>query len=693
MKLTNFVLISCALLSGLILASCSSPVPSTQDGSDLWFANSQPYEQVLASVETAIDPSLDKEEYRITIKDGKRSVIGGSEAGVRYGIYALQRNETLGMEGENIEIGSKPRYEYRLLDHWDNLDDSVERGYAGKSMWEWTSPEIPEARIRKYGELCASVGINGSVVNNVNSNPLMLDSEHIARVAKIADILREYGIKAYIAIKWTSPIVLDGIKTGDPLDPSLRQWWKDKADEIYAAIPDFGGFLVKANSEGQEGPQDHGRTHADGANMLAEALAPHGGIVMWRAFVYDPSSDDRARQAVEEFQPLDGQFLDNVIIQIKNGPIDFQPREPFNPLFGQLYKTKMMMEFQITQEYLGFSNHLVYHGTTYEECLDSDTYRDGEGTTVADVITGIAGVANTGQDANFSGYIFAQSNWYMFGRLAWNPELSAEDIAWEWLRQTFVKPEGMSDKAFKKKFLDPVFDIMMTSRETTVNYEMPLGLHHIFGGSHYGPGPWESSYRKDWSPTFYHKAGEDGIGFDRTREGTDNVDQYHEPLASQFNDLETCPENLLLWFHHLPWDYQLSSGKTLWDEICLHYDLGISQVEQYQKTWESLKPYVSESIFNEVTKKLDIQKNDAEWWRDACVGYFQQFSKKELPAGVRPLNMPIDSVQIKSVQSDRAGMPVHDENNKPILLTNRRFRPGGMMSSGGPAPKAPATNK
>lgn len=693
MKLTNFVLSSCALLSGLILASCSSPVPSTQDGSDLWFANSQPYEQVLASVETAIDPSLDKEEYRITIKDGKRSVIGGSEAGVRYGVYALQRNETLGMEGENIEIGSKPRYEYRLLDHWDNLDDSVERGYAGKSMWEWTSPEIPEARIRKYGELCASVGINGSVVNNVNSNPLMLDAEHIARVAKIADILREYGIKAYIAIKWTSPIVLDGIKTGDPLDPSLRQWWKDKADEIYAAIPDFGGFLVKANSEGQEGPQDHGRTHADGANMLAEALAPHGGIVMWRAFVYDPSSDDRARQAVEEFQPLDGQFLDNVIIQIKNGPIDFQPREPFNPLFGQLYKTKMMMEFQITQEYLGFSNHLVYHGTTYEECLDSDTYRDGEGTTVADVITGIAGVANTGQDANFSGYIFAQSNWYMFGRLAWNPELSAEDIAWEWLHQTFVKPEGMSDKAFKKKFLDPVFDIMMTSRETTVNYEMPLGLHHIFGGSHYGPGPWESSYRKDWSPTFYHKAGEDGIGFDRTREGTDNVDQYHEPLASQFNDLETCPENLLLWFHHLPWDYQLSSGKTLWDEICLHYDLGISQVEQYQKTWESLKPYVSESIFNEVTKKLDIQKNDAEWWRDACVGYFQQFSKKELPAGVRPLNMPIDSVQIKSVQSDRAGMPVHDENNKPILLTNRRFRPGGMMSSGGPAPKAPATNK
>ncbi|MDO5442348.1 MAG: alpha-glucuronidase [Bacteroidia bacterium] len=684
MKFIHIALSTGAMVMALGLASCNSPKAVEQDGSDLWFANSKPYEEVLSSVETAIDPSLGKEAYRITIKDGKRTVAGGSEAGIRYGVYALQRNEALGMEGENIEIMSQPRYEYRILDHWDNLDDSVERGYAGQSMWEWTAPEIPEARIRKYGELCASVGINGSVLNNVNSNPLMLDAEHIARVAAIADILREYGIRTYIAIKWTSPIVLDGIKTGDPLDPSLRQWWKDKADEIYAAIPDFGGFLVKANSEGQEGPQDHGRTHADGANMLAEALQPHGGIVMWRAFVYDPSSDDRARQAVEEFQPLDGQFMDNVIIQIKNGPIDFQPREPFNPLFGQLYKTKMMMEFQITQEYLGFSNHLVYHGTTYEECLDSDTYRDGEGTTVADVITGIAGVANTGQDANFSGYIFAQSNWYMFGRLAWDPNLSADAIAYEWIHQTFIQPEGMSDKAYQKKFVRPVHEILMTSRETTVNYEMPLGLHHIFGGSHYGPGPWESSYRKDWSPTFYHKAGEDGIGFDRTREGTDNVDQYHEPLASKFNDLETCPEELLLWFHHLPWDYQLSSGKTLWDEICLHYDTGISQVEEYRKTWESLKPYVSESIFNEVTKKLDIQKNDAEWWRDACVGYFQTFSKRDLPAGVRPLNMPIDSVMIKSVQSDRAGMPVHDENNKPILLTNRRFRPGGAMSSGGP---------
>lgn len=678
----NVFFAAVALISGLLVSSCGSPRPSDQDGSDLWFANSRPYEEVLASVETVIDSALAPEEYHIYDSEGKRFVAGGSEAGVRYGVYALQRAEVLGQAGAGMDIDEKPAYDIRLLNHWDNLDDTVERGYAGRSMWEWTSEDIPEARIRQYAALCASVGLNGSVLNNVNSNPLILDAEHIARIARIADILREYGIRTYLSIKWTSPIALSGVKTGDPLDPSVRQWWKDKADELYAAIPDFGGFLVKANSEGQEGPQDHGRTHADGANMLAEALAPHGGIVMWRAFVYSPLSPDRANQAVEEFEPLDGQFADNVIIQIKNGPIDFQPREPFNPLFGRLQKTNMMVEFQITQEYLGFSNHLVYHGPTYEETLDSDTYRDGEGSTVAKVIKAIAGVANTGQDANFSGYIFAQSNWYLFGRLAWNPELSAETIADEWIRQTFVRPEGMTAKAFDKKFIGPVKSIMMESREAAVNYMMPLGFHHIFGGSHYGPGPWERSIRQDWSPVFYHKADSLGIGFDRTREGTDNVDQYHEPLASRFNDLATCPENLILWFHHLPWDYTMSTGRTLWDEICLHYDTGISEVEGFQKTWAGLQPYVSGAIFDEVTKKLEIQKNDAEWWRDACVGYFQTFSRMDLPDGVRPLGMPIDSVMTKSVLSDRYGMPTHDENNKPVLVQNRRYRPGGLMSSG-----------
>lgn len=669
MKTNTKLILGAALV---LAAACSAPQPSTQDGTDLWLANGRDYEQILKSVQTDITNTLDKEEFHIFDKDGKRFVEGGSSAAVRYGIYALQRAEVMGQAGPGMDVREKPYYEYRILNHWDNLDDTVERGYAGLSMWEWTAPEIPVERIHHYGKLCASVGLNGAVLNNVNSNPLILDSEHIARISEIADILRQYGITTYLSIKWTSPIALSGIKSGDPLNPQVRKWWKDKAAEIYAAIPDFGGFLVKANSEGQAGPQDYGRTHADGANMLAEALNPYGGIVMWRAFVYSPTSPDRANQAVEEFKPLDGKFADNVIIQIKNGPIDFQPREPFSPLFGQLKKTAMMVEFQITQEYLGFSNHLVYHGTTYEECLDSDTYRDGQGSTVAKNVKAIAGVANTGQDPNFCGYIFAQSNWYAFGRLAWNPELSAEQIADEWVKQTFNKPEGMSEKAFEQKFLSPVKDILMTSRETAVNYSMPLGLHHIFAGSHYGPGPWERSIRPDWSCVYYHKAGEDGIGFDRTRTGSDNVDQYNQPLADKFNSLETCPENLLLWFHHVPWDYKMHNGNILWDELCRHYDTGISQVEGYIKTWESLKPYVSQAIFEEVSRKLDIQKNDAQWWRDACVGYFQTFSKMPLPQDVRALNVPIDSLRTKSMLSDRYGMPTHDENNQPVLVTPKR---------------------
>ena len=668
--------------AGLLAGACSNPVPQAQDGSELWFANGRSYEEVLNSVQTAINPELGKEEFHIYDLDGARHVDGGSAAGIRYGVYALQRAEVLGEAGPGIDMQQAPYYEYRILDHWDNLDDTVERGYAGLSMWEWTAPGIPKDRIHQYGRLCASVGLNGSVLNNVNSNALILDAEHIDRVAQIANILREYGIKTYLSIKWTSPMTLGGLKTADPLDPKVEKWWKDKADEIYEAIPDFGGFLVKANSEGQAGPQDYGRTHADGANMLARALKPHRGIVMWRAFVYSPVSSDRANQAVEEFEPLDGQFDDNVMVQIKNGPIDFQPREPFSPLFGRLEKTPMMMEFQITQEYLGFSNHLVYLAPLYEECLDSDTYRDGEGSTVAKMVKGIAGVANTGQDRNFSGYIFAQSNWYAFGRLAWDPTLSSERIADEWVRQTFKKPDGMSDKAFDKKFIKPVEDIMMSSRETTVSYSMPLGLHHIFAGSHYGPGPWETSSRRDWSPVFYHKVDAEGIGFDRTRNGTRNVDQYNEPLASMYNSLETCPENLLLWFHHVPWDYKMKDGSTLWDELCRHYDDGISAVEGYQKTWERLRPYVSEDIFKEVEKKLDIQKNDAEWWRDACIGYFQTFSGRPLPDGVRPLNMPIDSLRTKSMLSNRYGMPTHDENNEPVLVNRMRRGHGPVRLPG-----------
>ena len=622
-----------AALAGILLAACSSSVvPPEQDGTELWLAAGKPYEEVLASVQTAIDPALPAEGFHIYDAGGARHIDAGSEAGLRYGVYALQRAEALGQAGPGMDVQEKPFYDLRLLNHWDNLDDTVERGYAGLSMWEWTAPEIPEARIRHYGELCASIGLNGAVLNNVNSNPLMLDAEHIARVAKIADILREYGIKTYVSIKWTSPISLDGLKSGDPLDPKVRQWWKDKADEIYAAIPDFGGFLVKANSEGQAGPQDYGRTHADGANMLAEALAPHGGIVMWRAFVYSPTSPDRANQAVEEFLPLDGQFADNVIVQIKNGPVDFQPREPFSPLFGKLHDTKMMMEFQITQEYLGFSNHLAYLGTMWEECLDADTYRDGPGSTVAKMVTAIAGVANTGQDANFCGYVFAQANWYAFGRLAWNPELSAEEIADEWVRQTFLKPDGMSQKAFDKKFVAPVRDILMASREAVVDYEMPLGLHHLFGGTHYGPAPWDRLGRPDWTPAYYHQADSAGIGFDRTQDGSDNVHQYNEPLTSTYASLETCPEDLLL------------------------------------------KPYVSPALWEETDRKLTIQANDGRWWRDANVGYFQTFSGRPVPEDVEPLRTPIDSLIFRSIVSDRLGMPQHDEEGNPIIISPRRFR-------------------
>ena len=656
-----------ALAGAALMAACQKPVPVAQDGTDLWLAAGRPYEEVLASVQAAVDPALPAEGYHIYDADGVRHVDGGSEAGLRYGVYALQRAEVLGQAGPGLDLQEAPRYSLRLLNHWDNLDDTVERGYAGKSMWEWTSPDIPEARIRQYAELCASVGINGSVLNNVNANPLILDAEHIARVAKIAAILREYGIKTYLSIKWTSPIALSGLKSGDPLDRKVRKWWQDKAAEIYAAIPDFGGFLVKANSEGQAGPQDYGRTHADGANMLGEALAPYGGIVMWRAFVYSPTSPDRANQAVEEFLPLDGKFADNVIVQIKNGPIDFQPREPFSPLFGKLRDTPMMMEFQITQEYLGFSHHMAYHGTTWEECLDADTYRDGAGSTVARMVTAVAGVANTGQDPNLCGYVFAQANWYAFGRLAWNPELSAGEIADEWIRQTFLRPDGMSEAAFSARFVAPVRDMLMASREAVVDYEMPLGLHHLFGGTHYGPMPWERLARPDWTPAYYHKADSAGIGFDRTRGGSDNVDQYNEPLASTFNDPASCPEELLLWFHHLPWDYQMKSGRSLWDEICLHYDRGISQVEGFQRTWLGVKRYVCPALWQEVADKLDIQKHDAEWWRDACVGYFQQQAKRPLPDDVRPLGTPIDSLVYRQIASDALGMPLHDEQHRPII--------------------------
>ncbi len=528
----------------------------------------------------------------------------------------------------------EPHFQYRILDHWDNLDDSVERGYAGKSIWNWTG-ELPVGRIRAYGELNRSIGINGSVLNNVNANPKILTGEYLPRVAQIADILREYGIRTYLSINFATPMALGELPSADPLDESVIMWWKDKVDEIYAAIPDFGGFLVKASSEGQPGPQDFGRSHVDGANMLADALSPHGGIVMWRAFVYSATSPDRANQAVEEFKDLDGMFRDNVIIQIKNGPVDFQAREPVNPLFYNLSRTEAMPELQVTQEYLGQSMHLAFLAPMWEEF-----FKDAGSS-----FNAIAGVANTGQEDSWCGHIFSQANWYAFGRLAWDPALSSSQIAREWISLTFRKPRWCSARRFERKFISPVENMMLASREAVVDYTMPLGFHHIFNGSHYGPGPWQRSIRPDWSPLYYHRADSAGVGFDRTEAtGSANTAQYPEPWRSVYEDISTCPENLLLWFHHVPWDYTMSSGRTLWDEICLHYDRGISAVEEFISTWESVRPYVSRDIWQHVRQRLDIQYEDAKWWRDACVQYFGQFSAMPVPGDARQPEIPLDSL-------------------------------------------------
>ena len=548
-------------------------------------------------------------------------------------------NDALWLAAGPVETSGEPCYEYRILDHWDNLDDSVERGYAGPSIWAWTEEEIPEERIREYGRLNESIGINGSVLNNVNASPLMLTTEVLERVARIADILRDYGIRCYLAVNFATPMALGELPTADPQNPAVRRWWQLKAEEIYGMIPDFGGFLVKASSEGQPGPQDFGRSHADGANMLAAALKPYGGIVMWRAFVYSASSPDRANQAVEEFKPLDGQFASNVLIQIKNGPVDFQAREPVSPLFFNLEHTATMPELQITQEYLGQSWHLVYLGTMWEEFL-------AQSATLSRPCKAIAGVANTGQMEDWCGHIFSAANWYAFGRLAWDPTLGAEQIAEEWIRGTFIKPRWCPERRFTRKFVEPVKEMMMSSRETCVNYTMPLGFHHIFNGSHYGPGPWQGAPRPDWSPKYYHKADSAGVGFDRTcATGSGNTGQYPEPMRSIYENVDSCPENLLLWFHHLPWDYTMGSGRSLWDEICLHYDAGVTAVQGYIATWRRCKPYVNPEIWQKVQARLTVQESDARWWRDACVQYFRTFSGLPVPDDVRQPEIPLDSLK------------------------------------------------
>ena len=598
-------------------------------------------EDILKNLKNDFDLINDEGYIIKTIKSKDKNrilVTGKTDIGVLYGVFnflkLLQTNKSI----ENLNIVDAPKINVRMLNHWDNLNGTVERGYAGASLWNWQKlPDFIDQRYIDYARANASIGINGTVLNNVNANALILTPLYLEKVEALANTFRPYGIKVYLTARFSAPIEIGGLKTADPYDEKVKNWWKEKAAEIYKRIPDFGGFLVKANSEGQPGPQNYGRNHVDGANMLADAVAPFGGIVMWRAFVYSEHDvNDRAKQAYSEFVPYDGKFRDNVIVQVKNGAIDFQPREPFHPIFGAMPKTPLMMEFQITQEYLGFSTHLVYLPKLYQEVLEADTFGKGKGSTVAKIIdgtlenqkiTGIAGVANIGSDINWTGHPFAQANWYGFGRLAWNPYLDSETIADEWLRMTF------SNEA---NFVNPIKGMMLKSREAVVNYMTPLGLHHIMDtGHHYGPGPWVGNLsRPEWNPTYYHKADKNGIGFDRSKTGSKATAQYAPEVAKLFDDVKTCPEKDLLWFHHLSWDYKLKDGQTLWNGIALKYQEGVDEVATMQSTWNKMGNYVDETRFKEVQMLLNIQHKEAKWWRDACLLYFQQFSGKELPKGV-----------------------------------------------------------
>ena len=585
------------------------------------------------------DKQLQPEGFRIQRKNGKIILSSPTETGVLYAAYHLLRLQETRYNitaqplsrfaAADSQLEENPAYSLRILNHWDNMDRTVERGYAGQSLWNWDElPGVLSDRYKAYARANASIGINGTVLNNVNASPKILSAEYLQKVKALADIFRPYGLRVYLSVNFASPMILDGLSTADPLNKEVIRWWKNKVKEVYRTIPDFGGFLVKANSEGQPGPCDFGRTHADGANMLADALKPYKGIVMWRAFVYSPSDADRAKQAYLEFKPLDGQFRDNVIIQVKNGPIDFQPREPYSPLFSAMQHTPLMAEFQVTQEYLGHSNHLAYLAPMWKEFF---------GLVQPASLKAIAGVANIGTDTNWCGHTFAQANWYAFGRLAWQPSLSAGDIADEWLKQTFY-----TDSSRPSALTSQLKEMMLESHEAVVNYMMPLGLHHIFAwGHHYGPEPWCTipGARPDWLPSYYHRADKQGIGFDRSSKGSNAIAQYPETLAKQYDNIDSCPEKYLLWFHHVPWTYRMKNDRSLWDELCYHYDKGVRQVRDFQKTWDAAEKYIDAERFREVQSHLKIQACDAVWWKDACLLYFQQFSGMPIPYDIeRPVH-------------------------------------------------------
>lgn len=583
---------------------------------------------------------LGREGYALrSLRVGGRAVTliaANTDAGLLYGSFAWLRAAGTGADLARLDQRSAPRVSLRLLNHWDNLDRTVERGYAGASIWDWWKlPDILDARYVDYARANASLGINATVLNNVNAKAESLTAPFLAKAAALADVLRPYGIKVFLSARFSAPVDLGGLKTADPLDPAVRAWWKAKADEIYGRIPDFGGFLVKANSEGQPGPQDYGRDHADGANMLAQALGADRGVVMWRAFVYAPDASDRAAQAYAEFKPLDGRFAPNVIVQVKNGAIDFQPREPFHPLFGAMPKTPLALELQITKEYLGFSTHLAYLGTMFEEVLRADTRRRPEGAAVASQLTAMAGVANIGADRNWSGSHFDQANWYAYGRMAWDPGLAAADVAREWAQQTFTTAP---------RAVDAIVAMTTASREAVVDYMTPLGLHHLMGtGHHHGPAPWvDDLERADWNPVYFHRAGRDGIGFDRSPRGSNAVAQYAPEWARRFADPATTPELLLLWFHHLPWDHRMASGRTLWAELVAHYDRGVDGVAVLRSQWAALRADIDPQRHADVAAHLAVQEAEARWWRDACLAYFQSVSGLPLPAGTRPPARSLD---------------------------------------------------
>lgn len=626
-------------LSGLLQIKINNSTTVNRDGSVI---AGTPGSSTLIS-QAGIDGLLQKtgeEGYIIVTKiiNGKKCILisGNSDKAVLYGSFHFLRLLQTEQSVQHLNILSVPRIQHRMLNHWDNLNRTVERGYAGFSIWNWhTLPGYIDQRYIDYARANASIGINGTVLTNVNADATVLTKPYLEKVKALADVFRPYGIKVYLTARFSAPMELGRLKTADPLNAEVQNWWKEKVKEIYSYIPDFGGFLVKANSEGQPGPQDYQRTHADGANMLADAVAPFKGIVIWRAFVYSNENPvDRHKQAYDDFVPLDGKFRTNVMVQVKNGAIDFMPREPFHPLFGAMPKTPLMMEFQVTQEYLGQGTNLVFLAPLFKETLESDTYYKGKGSTVAKVIdgslddhqlTGMAGVANIGNDINWCGHPFAQANWYALGRLAWDHDLSSRQIADEWLRMSFTNNPA---------FLQSATKIMLESRDIVVQYSNPIGLHHIMStGHHYGPAPWVSNLnRPEWNPVYYHKADSIGIGFNRTGTGSNALAQYKPEARKQWENMNTCEEKNLLWFHHVPWNFSMKSGRNLWDELCYQYYTGAERVKQMQTDWNALKPLVDKQRFEQVRQLLNIQHQEAIWWRNACLLYFQTFSKMPIPA-------------------------------------------------------------